>query len=178
MSLKFFKKISLLAIILFISGCGFTLRGLVQLPPWFNNIGISVQNAHRDLLPMLKTQLQAYHINVITEDLTKADYLLIIEKDFSQQSLTNVSASTTPRQYELVYSVQFSLNTIKGKPIVPSSTVTINRQLTVNNDRILGSDAEGMIIHREMHRDAAMQIINRISKKSASIPLAEVGGVP
>lgn len=170
-------KLIWLSFFLIISGCGFKLRGLIHAPSWFNNVAIVVQDVHRDLVPMLKEQLQAYGINIVA-DPSKANYLLILEKDFSQQIITNISSSTTPRQYELIYTVNFSLNAVKGKPLFSSATVVIHRQLTVNNDRILGSDSEEMIIHREMHRDATRQIINRISKKSASIPLAEVTGVP
>lgn len=172
-----FRRVSLLLIVILITGCGFKLRGFVDLPPWLNNIAIVAHDAHRDLVPMLKDQLQAYKLNVIS-DPTKAAYLLIIEKDLSQQIITSISASTTPRQYQLVYTVQYSLIKADGQPIISSNSVSITRQLTVNNDRILGSDSEGMMIHREMHRDAVMQIINRISKNSAAIPLSQVSGVP
>ncbi|MFW2571402.1 MULTISPECIES: LPS assembly lipoprotein LptE [Legionella] len=147
-----------------LTACGFHLRGMVDMPPWLNNVAIVTQNAHRDLGPLLKDQLQAYNIKV-SPNVTQADYLLIIEKDSSQQQITNVSASTAPRQYQLFYDVQFSLVSKQGNTIIPSNHVISTRQLTVNNDRILGSDSEETLLYGEMRRDAAMQIINRLSRK-------------
>ncbi|MDF1928913.1 hypothetical protein PGH45_00900 [Legionella pneumophila] len=40
----------------------------------------------------------------------------------------------------------------------------MSRQLTVNNDRILGSNEEQALLVSEMRRDAAIQIINRLNR--------------
>lgn len=135
------------------------------MPSWINNIAIVIQDAHRDLGPPLKEQLQAYNINV-NPDVTKADYLLIIESDGIQQQITNVSASTAPRQYLLIYDVKFTLVKTKGRVIIPSVGVSVTRQLTINNNRILGSNFEEAQLSAEMRRDAATQIINRISREN------------
>lgn len=165
------RRLGLFALILLITGCGFKLRGMVDMPLWLNNIAIVTQQAHRDLMPMIKDQLQAYHRRVIS-DPSQATYILIIENDLSQQLLTSVSSSTTPRQYQLIYTVQYSVVNTNGTPIIASNRVTVTRQLTVNNDRILGSDSESAVIYHEMHRDAVIQMINRLSKKSTALPVA------
>lgn len=146
-------------------GCGFHLRGFVDMPNWLSNVSIVIQNAHRDLGPLLKDQLEAYKIYV-NPDPTKANYLLIIESDGIQQQMTNVSASTAPRQYLLIYDVQFTLVKVKGGVIIPPTHVSVTRQLTINSDRILGSNSEETLLSTEMRRDAAMQIINRLSREN------------
>jgi LPS-assembly lipoprotein len=158
------KRHYLIWLVLTLAGCGFHLRGFVDMPAWLNNISIVIQNAHRDLGPMLKNQLQAYNIR-INPNVTQADYLLIIESDSIQQRMTNVGASTAPRQYLLIYDVQFSLVKAKSGAIIPSSHASVTRQLTVNSNRILGSNYEEALISKEMRRDAAVQIINRLSRE-------------
>jgi len=158
------KRLALLVCFFLITSCGFKLRGTAEMPVWLNNVAIVVQSAHRDLLPLIKDQLQSYSIRVI-DNPTQADYVLVLEKDSFQQQITSVGASTNPRQYLLLYTVQFSLLKVKGKPLISSGSVIVSRQLTVNNDRILGSDYEESMINREMRQDAAMQIMNRISRK-------------
>lgn len=155
----------IIALTTLLVGCGFHLRGFNVMPRWLSNISITVQNAHRDLGPILKGQLEAYKIRVNPNPL-EADYLLIIESDAIQQQMTNVGASTTPRQYLLIYVTQFKLIKTKGAEIIPSTFVSVTRQLTVNNDRILGSNSEEMQIAMEMRRDAALQIMNRISREA------------
>lgn len=164
------KRTFLLLLVVLITGCGFKLRGMMDMPAWLNNIAIVVQDAHRDMGTMLKDQFQAYGVRIIS-DPTKADYLLLIINDANQQQITSISASTTPRQYQLTYTVRYSLVKVKTKGSTEASvppttnTVSVSRQLTVNNDRILGSDAEGLMTYTEMRREAVMQIINRLSRK-------------
>lgn len=144
-----------------LSGCGFHLRGVLNMPTWLTDVAIIVEAANRDLDPMLKEQLQAYHIRMSSDPAT-ARYWLIIEEDQEEQHITSVSSSTTPRQYQITYRVKFKLQAAKGKEIIPLSTVTTTRQLTVNSDRILGSNDEENTLKREMRRDAALQIMDRI----------------
>ncbi len=149
-------------LVLLLTSCGFHLRGMADKPSGLNNVAIVVQNAHHDLGPLLKDQLQTYAIQI--NDPTQANYLLIIEQDGRRQQITNVAASTAPRQYILTYDVQFTLVKTKGEVIIPSRHVIVTRQLTVNNDRILGSNSEEATLYNEMRRDAAIQIINRLSR--------------
>lgn len=157
-------------VFIFLTGCGFHLRGFVDMPNWLDRVAIVIENAHRDLGPPLKNQLEAYKIRVVPEP-ALADYLLIIESDGIQQQMTNVGASTAPRQYLLIYDVRFTLVKVKGGTIVPSTHVSVTRQLTINSDRILGSNSEETLIASEMRRDAAMQIINRLSRENKRIVL-------
>ena len=165
---RFIKKlISIpLAWLIFVSvsGCGFHLRGMVDMPQWLENVAI-IQEGQRILAPFLQDQLEAYKINVVSQP-SLAKYWLIIETESFQQQITSISSSTTPRQYQLIYTVHFKLQTAQGRTIIPSSPVIVTRQLTVNSDRILGSDEEEVITRREMRRDAIIQILNRISKST------------
>ena len=148
--------------LLLLSSCGFHLRGVAEIPNWLNNIAIVVENGSRELEPLLTEQLQSYRVNLSTSK-TNAQYWLIIENDSFQKQITNVSASTTPRQYILIYSIQFSLIKNKGDALLSSNTVSVTRQFTLNNNRILGSDYEEMTFKREMEREAVGLIISRIS---------------
>jgi LPS-assembly lipoprotein len=154
---------ALLLALSFLSACGFRLRGYVEMPPWLDHVAIVVQDANRDLEVRLKNQLQAYGRHIVT-DPTQADYMLILEKDNLQQKINSVAASTTPRQYQLIYTVRYSLIKRDGTPVVTSRLVAVTRQLTVNNDRILGSDSEELIIISAMRQEAVMQIINRMGR--------------
>ncbi|ASQ45767.1 LPS-assembly lipoprotein LptE [Legionella clemsonensis] len=166
------KRFFLFLFISFLASCGFHLRGMADLPAWLNNIAIVIKDAHEDLQTLIKNQLEGYNISVV-DDPAQANYLLIIEKDSYRQEITNVSASTAPRQYLLTYEAQFSLVQVKGKPIISSKRVFVTRQITINNDRILGSDAEEALLKNEMRADAAMQIVNRLSQAKNNYSIKE-----
>ncbi len=161
--MKLIGRFYLIFALLLTASCGFHLRGVLDMPRWLNNVTIEIQNAHRHMGSLLSDQLRAYHINVIP-DPSLADYWLIIAQDDFQQQISSISSSTTPRQYQLIYTVQFKLQRAKGKEVMPLSKVVVTRQITLNSDRILGSTNEEDQSKQEMRRDAAIQIIDRLSR--------------
>lgn len=154
-----------LLICLFLTGCGFHLRGFVSMPSSLHDVAIVVENVNRDVTPMLKEQLQAYHIRVL-DDPSQANYWIILEQDKEDEHITSVSSSTTPRQYQLIYQISFKLQEARGKEMIPSTQINVTRQLTINSNRILGSSDEENTLKHEMRRDAVIQILDRIGHQS------------
>jgi LPS-assembly lipoprotein len=155
--------IACIALAALTTSCGFKLRGMIDMPRWLNHIIILNERAHADLVPQIQEQLEGYNIHVV-EKLSQSKYILQLQSDYYQDQLTSVSSTTTPRQYQIFYHVHFLLQQYKGKVILPSHAIVITRQITINSNRILGSDEEEALIKAEMRRDAAMQIVNQLSK--------------
>lgn len=149
--------------LLSLTGCGFHLRGIETLPSWFNNVAIISAPQNKPLVMILKHQLDAYNVHVV-EDPSCANYWLHIKSATFKKSVISISSSTTPRQYLLVYTIVYDLEKAQGKVIKENTTIEVTRQITINSDRILGSNAEETITKNEMRRDAAFQILHRISK--------------
>lgn len=165
MPLTYLRRYALVALILLSSGCGFHLRGMIDLPRWLNNICVIDQTqSSRDLISLLNDQWRAYNIQT-NDNPSLASYWLIVEQESTQQQITSISSSTTPRQYQLVYTVRFKLQRSNAEDILPSSEIVIARQVTINGNRILGSNEEEALLKKEMRQDAAIQIINRISRQ-------------
>lgn len=151
-----------LTAVLSLSACGFHLRGSMNIPKWFNNISIINPASDKELLAKLKLQLQRYHI-CISPNPASAKYWLIINNPQFHQQIISIGASTNPRQYQLIMRVTFLLKDNHGRIIIPEKQISISRQLTINSDRILGSNAEETTFITEMKQDAAIQILNLIT---------------
>jgi LPS-assembly lipoprotein len=159
------KKLSIpLMLAIVLSACGFHLKGMIDVPQWLNNVSIIAKNGDKQLVAKLSSQLEGYKIEV-NPDPARAQYWLVINNITLQQQIVSIGASTNPRQYQLIMIVEFLLQTPKGQIIKPARKVTVNRQFTANNDRILGSNEEETILINEMQQDAALQIINRLTRK-------------
>jgi LPS-assembly lipoprotein len=158
-----FKRVSAVLILLFLlEACGFKLRGTAEIPKWLNHVALITNDGNQTLFPALIRQLETNDI-VISAEPSKAKYWLVLEHTNQSQQISGVAASTSPRQYQLLLSVDFTLKTPKGEIVKGPSHLVVMRQLTVNNDRILGSDGETRLILDEMQRDLALQILNRLS---------------
>ena len=150
-----------------LASCGFHLRGMVDGDSigWLNNVAIIIQQAHRDLEPLLKEHLKAYHLQV-NPDPAQANYWLILDNETMAQNITSISSSTTPRQSQIIYTVQFKLQQAKGVEMIPYTRIVVSRQVTLNSNRILGSNDEEEQQKDEMRRDAVIQILNHLSRFS------------
>lgn len=148
---------------LLLCACGFHLRGMVDVPTWIESVSILAQN-NKTLSELLEAQLEGYKIKVANNP-SEAKYWLELYPTTLQQQIISIGASTNPRQYQFTMTTQFLLKTRNGLIIKPLQQVVTTRQFTVNNDRILGSNEEESLLINEMHKDTAMQIINRLNKK-------------
>lgn len=163
-----FKALLIIFLSFSLCHCGFHLRGHINLPGWLHNVYIQNNSGLRTIENALSNQLQAYHVNVSEEPDKSALILNIVQASF-QQNIISVSASTTPRQYQIVLLVDFELLKDKNIEIMKKQRVMVVRQVTINNNRILGSNYEEDTIKHEMQREAAYLILNRI--KDAKMPL-------
>lgn len=160
----------ILLVLTLVASCGFQLRGTETSPAWLKKgVAVVPDKSTHDWKNLLKGPLEASHIRVI-DNPKKAPYWLIIKKEELKRNIVSVSSSTTPRQYQLIYTVWFSLQTNKGHVILPATSVFVTRPLTINNDRVLGSRNEGEKLKTEMKRDAALKIIEFLYQQESSPP--------
>jgi len=158
----------MLGLFALLSACGFHLRGLGEFPTWLRpKVAIILEDEARDWEAYLKPLLSAGDIKV-TSDPKQAPFWLIIEKEKLVQNIASVSSSSTPRQYQLRYTVKFRLENNRGKILIPSRSVVVNRPLTINNERILGSRNESEKLKLAMKHDAAIQIIYCLNRYAPS----------
>ena len=151
--------------LILLNGCGFHLRGIHTLPLWLNPITIILEKADPTWIPLLREQFNVAHVTVM-ENPTQARYWLSIKHEQVDQNIISISSGSSPRQYQLTYHVTFSLQQAHGKEILAPTTILVTRPLTINNDRILGSHDEEAQLINEMRRDAAMQMLYRLTPLS------------
>lgn len=159
--LKSYARFSMACLLMLLVGCGFHLRGVAYLPKDFKRVYIINKEASPAFVRRLTSLLDTYHISTVDTP-QEANYIITLEKDDFNQSLSSVSSSTTPRQYLLYYHVMFEVTDKDGRILTASQTVSVQRQVTINVNRILGSNFERSTIQREMHINAAEQLLTRI----------------
>ncbi|PWY56253.1 hypothetical protein DGG96_07910 [Legionella qingyii] len=149
-------------LMLLLSACGFHLRGISNVPNWLNNVAIISENNDKQFVSILQSRLEGSKIDV-NPDPAQAKYWLIIDEVNLNQQIISIGASTNPRQYTITLTVSFVLKARSGQISDTPEQINVSRELTLNNDRILGSKDEESILIGEMKQDAVTQIIYRLS---------------
>jgi LPS-assembly lipoprotein len=163
------KQLPTICIILtlLLSSCGFALRGKILIPSELKNAQIlPSNNVSSDLKLQMARELRFLPAEEAPKSPTPTKnppLTILLQNELNDEQVTSISSSTTPRQYLLHQSVVFSVK-IGEDFIIHNQTVAATRQFTSNSDNILGSNYEGDLLQREMHRDLVRQIITRIMR--------------
>jgi LPS-assembly lipoprotein len=155
------KTFFVFSLLLTLASCGFHLRGMVELPPSFQHVFISAPPQGRSLVTSLDEQLQAYRV-AKASCVSDAAFQIVIDDIQFERQISNISSSTTPRQYQLFYIVKYHLIDTHGEHLIPNGLVKSNRLVSMNSERLLGSNFEQDFFLHEMEVDAARQIMTCI----------------
>ena len=157
------KKILLIVLCSFLLGCGFQLRGTESASIPFESIYISALEGE-PIITELKHSIQSSgNTLVLDKPLDAQATLHIISTQYSKH-IWSISGSGRVREFQLRYRVSYRLADSKGLEIVPPGVVNLSRIMPYADAQVLGKKGETKLLKREMYRDAAQQIIRRLSK--------------
>lgn len=159
--IKYLKIIQFIVLATLLSQCGFHLRGVTTLPPSFQHVFITAPADTRFLQAELEEQLKSYRVLIDANKKNSHFQINIIRTDFRRQ-VTNISSSTTPRQFQLFYDVFFELTNSDGHSIIPQGKITSTRLVTMNSERLLGSNYEQDFFLHEMQSESAAKLVSAI----------------
>lgn len=140
-------------------GCGFHLRGTTDIPTWLSPLMIINHHASQGMSRALQQMLTAYKLDTQSGKISKNQ--IILEDDNLNREINGIAASTAPRQYQLIYTLHYLVQAAHLQSTI--QTIKVTRQITINNDKILGSDAEEAITIAEMHREAGNVLLGQLS---------------
>ncbi len=149
--------ITVLSMLLLLSGCGFQLRGTT---PEASNVPVTfVQGG----IPASLLRAQLGRVDKITENVEAAEAVLtILSENFDRRVLTVGPGDGKVREYELRYLVSFEVRNKAGQELLAPQTIALSRDYLFDETQVLGSDTEEAILRRDMVNDAVGQILRRL----------------
>ena len=144
-----------------LAGCGFHLRGPVELPPELAVTFLQSKDRYSGIAAELRLELQAAGAE-LTEDRGDATGVVAILDERSQRRVLSVGSAGRASEYELFEEVSFALEDPQGTVLLEPQTLRLTRDLVFDDTQLLGKVAEAEVIRRQMQRDLARQIITRI----------------
>lgn len=160
-----------LTLILFITGCGFSLRGTTyEIPEELKTIELFSNDPNGPLSRTLRNELRLNAVNLISseENLSKSDNKTqAIHPRFGVVSSTETSDTASifmngkSAEYQLTLDVTAHL-IIAEKGIFPM-TVRIHRTFFDNPLAAMQKNSEQEIIRQEMRQQAAQELVRRLS---------------
>jgi LPS-assembly lipoprotein len=153
-----------------LAGCGFQMRGTANLP--FDTLYMPPPSGPGIALD-LKRNIQAGTHTKVVDDAKTADAVLEFSQEVRDRLILSLAATGRVREYQLRYLVAFRVHDGKGGEFVPSSTVTLTRDITFNDSDVLSKQTEEQLLYRDMQFDMVQLIMRRLAAAKPPKPAAQ-----
>ena len=144
-----------------LSGCGFHLRGGVELPTVMEQTflsGVPVDSALGVEIGNVLTR----HGGIVVAEQGSATATLIINSEKIDKTVIGVDSSGKASEYELRLTLSYRLLDSEKKELVGQQSVRVVRILRFDSSNVLSSETEESELRQEMRRSAVRQMINRL----------------
>ncbi|PMS34545.1 LPS-assembly lipoprotein LptE [Trinickia symbiotica] len=141
-----------------LSACGFQLRG--QQDYAFKRLAIV--GAPAPVAARLARMVQGGSDTVIVKSTADADAILSVSEGRGQSILT-LSSLGIAEEYQLNYSLSYTLTGVDGTVLIPPSVIALNRAMTYSTQYTLAKSQESELLYADMQNDAVDQLTRRLA---------------
>jgi LPS-assembly lipoprotein len=160
LSLQAFTWLAVLIVVALLSGCGFHLQGSGSLPEGTRKVYIITADQVTPFAVELRRAIERAG-GTMTNTAAEAETVVRIQRDRSGRRVLSVSARNTPQEYEIFYSVEYSVDR-GGKEVLETQPLEMLRNLSFDETQLLAKDREEVIVREAMARDLALLVARRL----------------
>lgn len=152
-----------------LSACGFHLRGLSgpARPLPFTALFVSLENV--TLGDALLTTLRRDERVQLWPQAKGAEAVLRVYGEASARDILTINRGGKVNEYQLTYRVSAELLK-NGERYGAPMTIVVRREMGYSDKEILGKEQEEAMLWNDMRRDAAEQIVTRLSLLTPDMP--------
>lgn len=144
-----------------LSACGFQLQGRTPLPEPLTVTFVQAEDQQSDFVQNLRKALIASGARLLDSGEKASSTVRIVTDDVKRRVLS-VSASNTPREYEVTYTVRFSVNAA-GKDLLPEQEISLARDYSFDERALLAKEHEEAILREALARDLVSLVMRRLA---------------
>lgn len=144
-----------------LAACGYRLQQPSSLPPQMHQTAILASNPYSPLVRELTRSLSGANVKVVPSG-TQAAAELHILQDTGSRRVLSVDSRDRPQEYELAYTVRFSL-TQNGVTLLAPQTVTLTRNFVFNPNNVLAGNEQATRLLDAMRADIVRVVLRRLA---------------
>ena len=149
-----------------LGGCGFRLRGAIDMP--FTTAYVD-GSEHDTLLKRLRRDLRANGVTVT--DTAKAAQVNIRTLQLTKErDILSLNADGKAREYRLFYTLKYAVDRGDGTTLRLPQTLTIRREVTFSDSQVLAKEQEENLLYRDMEDDLVRQLMRRLATLRLDAP--------
>ncbi|KAF3998619.1 LPS-assembly lipoprotein LptE [Glaciimonas immobilis] len=150
----------IIALTAVLAACGFHLRGSANLPFKKIYLGSATGTA---LGIELKRNIQASGTTEVVANEKDADAIMDVLSQTQEKVILTLNSQGRAREYMLYSRFSFRLRDASQKELMPTTLITLKRDISYNESQELSKVAEEALLYRDMQTDLVRQILRRMS---------------
>lgn len=151
---------SMLLVLQLLYGCGFHLRGSVNLPPQMQAVFIEGVSANEQFSLDFAEAIRLSGGRVVSEKKEAKSILRIIAQRFDRRAIS-LSESGLVNEYALVYLLDFEVASPDGHSLLSRQSIEVVRDYFDNQQQVLGTSQQQSVIREEIYKEAARTVLRR-----------------
>lgn len=141
-------------------GCGFQLRGHVELSPAMRAPYLEAPDRYTALYAELTAALEAAGAK-LAPSRESASAVIHVHVDESGRDVLSVSARNTPQEYEVFYTIEYSV-TAGERELLPRQSRTVARDYAYDDRAVIAMQNEERKLREALARDLASLVVRRL----------------
>ena len=155
-----------------LAACGFHLRGSAGSDLPYASMYIALPET-AEVRVWLERYLRGSTNTTVSDDAKTATVTFQQLSDGRDKSILSIDARGRVREYRLQMRYRFRLVDAQGREIVAPQEISMNRDMTYDDSRVLSKSMEENLLWRDMTNDLVNQIMCRLSRIKPKDPSVE-----
>jgi LPS-assembly lipoprotein len=159
------SKLGLALALAVLSACGFHLAGRTPLPQSMKAAYVQATDQQTDFVQSLRKALLTSGARPAYEKSMASSVVHILKDEVVRRTLS-VSALNKPNEYEVTYSVRFSVSAADEageKELLAPQEISATRSYSFDETRLLAKEHEETILRQAMAHDLADRVVRQLS---------------
>lgn len=143
-----------------LAGCGFHLRGSVELPPEWRTLHLGGANPNGELTSALRAGFESNGVALTGPG--AANYRLELgEERFERRNLT-IGGNARAAEFELVMTTSLRVSDSAGRELLPRTELSTRKVMTHDPENVAGKAEESRLLRREMREELILQLLRLV----------------
>jgi LPS-assembly lipoprotein len=158
------RKFGIFLICICLTGCGFKMRGALDIPQYLTKLYISPNTPNEPLQNLLRARLKQHGVQIAAEpkdDITRLD----LGTATTSETVLAAGSSGEVQRFKLTMNVSYTL-IVKGKNGFSSTrTITRSRELNRSNNMLLSNEGQEYLVKKELLDETVNEILRQITTR-------------
>ena len=143
-----------------LAGCGFQLRGSVDLPDEWQSVCLLSDSPNSELARAVRAGFERNGVAVT--DCGEAGFRLRLGGEQFQRRNLAISGNARATEFDLTMTATLQVSDRDGETLLADTELSARRVMTHDPEQVAGKEGESRLLQADMRRTLAAQVLRRV----------------